>query len=437
MAKDLGDILLRKGIITSDELQQAREEEKQKSAVQESRTDAILAKLPKWLDHISLFGDARTRYEGFYVDGVNARSRFRIRARIGLTSKISDEISGTVRLATGNADDPISTNQTFERTFTRKPVNLDQAYLTLSPGETFNMEPGMIVVTAGKFGVNAYRASELLWDDDLSPEGATETVNAYSTRDGFLRGLKLNAFQWVIDEISAARDPWMFGGQVVADTAFGSVANLTLAFADFHYEDLDSVAKKFLPGGTSPNGQLTTSNRAARDASGKVTGYLSRYNIVNGGSELNFSNPIGLGVPGGVFGEVAYNTQADGRNVGFYVGAGIGSAGKDYYHDGLKNKGDWGVSYTYAWVEQDAVLSLFSYSDIDYMEASGSQKGSTNVSAHIVRADYELLQNLQLTAKTEFINALDRLAAMDSFSPATLSGNPTLVRLQVDAVLKF
>jgi hypothetical protein len=94
--------------------------------------------------------------------------------------------------------------------------------------------------------------------------------------------------------------------------------------------------------------------------------------------------------------------------------------------------GDWGVSYTYAWVEQDAVLSAFSYSDIDYVQSGGTQKGSTNVTAHIVRGDYMLFPNLQLTAKVHFINVLDR-----SSSNAALVGNPTLFRTQLDATLKF
>jgi len=47
-AKDLGDILLQKGLITQDDLNQAREEEKQKAAAEESRRDSIVSKLPKW-----------------------------------------------------------------------------------------------------------------------------------------------------------------------------------------------------------------------------------------------------------------------------------------------------------------------------------------------------------------------------------------------------
>src|SRR6266481_5217985 len=81
-AKDLGDILLKKGLITEEELKQAREEEKQKSAAEESRRDAIVAKLPKWLEMITPFGDLRTRYEGFYADNLHARTRYRLRARV-------------------------------------------------------------------------------------------------------------------------------------------------------------------------------------------------------------------------------------------------------------------------------------------------------------------------------------------------------------------
>jgi hypothetical protein len=456
-AKDLGDILLEKGVITPEELREARQEEKQKAAAeeqkaaaeekrneaaQESRTEAILARLPKWLDRITIFGDVRTRFEGFYANKLEARNRFRLRARLGVTSRISDEIAGTVRLATGNEKDPISTNQTLDNTFTRKPINLDQAYLTLTPGKTFHLQPGIFTVTGGKFGVDAYRVSELLWDDDLSPEGATETASLFQRKEGFFRSLKLNAFQWIVDEVSAGDDPWMFGGQAVVDTVFGNTAAMTSAIADFRYQELNAVAAKFLePTSKNYNNQLATSNRLTYDATGKITGYASNFNIFNANTDLDFPDPAGLGIPAGVFGDFAWNTEASsGRSLGFYIGFGIGEAGKDYYHDGLKNQGDWGVSYTYAWVQQDAVLSLFSYSDLDYVQAKATQRGSTNVGAHILRFDYELLPNLQLTAKSEFINALNLSSASavnSSGMQTALAGNSTLTRIQLDAAYKF
>jgi hypothetical protein len=430
-AKDLGDILVQKGLITPEELREAREEEKQKPAAEESYRAAIAAKLPKWLEVITPFGDVRVREEGFYAQDLNARTRFRLRARVGLNVNPTDEIGTTVRITSGNPDDPISTNQSFERTFTRKSINLDQAYLTIKPGKTFGLEPGWGSVTGGKFGVNAYRTSELLFDDDLSPEGATETLNLVEHRDGILRSLKLNGFQWVVDEVASAGDPWMIGGQIVSDTVIADGPKLTVAFADYHYENMNEVAQKYLePSSSSYDSQLARSNAFTKNADGKITGFASQFNIVNGGGELNFGNVLGYSA--GLFGEVAYNTQADSDGTGFAAGAGFGNSGRDWYRNSLKNPGEWAISYTYERVGQDAVLALFSYSDLDYVTSSGTQKGSTNVQASILRLDYVLFPNFQLTAKAHFINALDR-----SDANATLNGNATLARTQLDAALKF
>jgi hypothetical protein len=443
-AKDLGDILLKKGLITEDELKQAREEEKQKTAAQESLREAIVAKIPKWLEMISLFGDLRNRVEGFYGENYHAQTRYRLRARFGLTANVSEEISGTVRLATGNANDPISTNQTLTNTFTRRPVNLDWAYMTVKPGKTFGLEPGWGQIVGGKFGVNLARYSELVWDDDLSPEGATETLNLWTQREGFYRSFRINALQWIMNDASANNDSWIAGGQAVVDAAIGSTASFTASFADYNFIGMNRVAATYLsqfsdPAGTKSNpnfnNQLANSNDVVKNGS-QIIGYKTGFNIINFGSELDFPNPFGLGIPAGVFGEVANNTQADSRNTGFAIGVGIGKAQKDWYHDGLKNPGDWGVSYTWERVEKDAVVSLFSYSDINYQQNQTSQNGSTNVQASIIRFDYELFPNFQLTAKSHFINALDRSIATTNNGKA-LIGNPTLTRIQLDAVLKF
>jgi hypothetical protein len=437
-AKDLGDILLKKGLITPEELQQAKEEEKQKSAADESRRDAIMAKLPKWLQYITPFGDVRTRYESFLQNDTIARNRFRVRGRIGLVASPSDEISARVRLATGDPNNPVTRNQSFEKAFTQKPVSLDEAYLTFKPGKSFNLEPGWFTMTAGKFSANAYRVSELVWDDDLTPEGATQTLNLIDQKEGFVRGLKLNAFEWVVDELAAQEEPWMAGGQAVVDTALGTMTSWTLAFADYHYENLNQVASKFLePSSKNFNSQLANTNSFVKDPNGKIIGFRSGFNIVSAASELNSSDPIGLGVPGGLFGELAYNTQADTKNVGCYVGVGLGYAGRDWYHNSLKNKGDWAVSYTYAYVERDAVPAMFTYDDDVYTQAKAAAIGGTNIGAHIVRFDYSPLDHLQLTLKSHIINALDDHldSSTTAFSP--YKGNPTLVRTQLDAMLKF
>ncbi len=431
-AKDLGDILVEKGLITPEELKQAREEEKQKVAAEESRRDAITAKLPAWLAMITPFGDVRVRVEGFYANDLNARTRERLRARVGLNINPSDEAGATFRITSGNPNDPISTNQSFERTFTRKSINLDQAYLTVKPGKTVGLEPGWGSILGGKMPVIAYRTSELIFDDDLTPEGAQEQLNLVEHREGWLRGVKLNGFQWVVDETNGAGDPWMIGGQALADFAIDDGPLITFAFADYSYQDMDKIARKYLEKSSSSfNDQLAISNSLTRDADGKIRGFDSNFNVIQVAGEVNIPN-IWKTYGFGVFGELAQNTAADHRGTGFEVGTGFGSSGRDWYHNNLKTPGQWAVSYTYARVEQDAVPAMYAYSDAEYVTAAGSIRGSTNIQASIFRFDYVLFPNFQLTAKAHFINSLDR-----EHASAATEGNATLIRTQLDANLKF
>jgi hypothetical protein len=478
-AADLGDILLKKGLITPEELKQAREEEQEKAKAEESKLEAIMGKLPKWLDYITPFGDLRTRYEGFYENDLTARNRVRMRVRVGLNANVTDEANATVRLASGNPNNPISTNQDFTNTFDPWPINLDWAYMTLKPGKTFGIEPGWVTILAGKFAASTavYRTSELVWDEDLAPEGAAEALHLRQQREGFLRTLKLNGVQWIVNEVAAASDPWMFGGQLVTEMAPPLLDNSiawTFAVADYSYQAMNEVASKYLspwtgspspttpgcPAGSMPgcypsnpnqNTQLANSNTvtlSAPDSNGnqKVTGFANGFNILDFSTEVDFADPFGLGIPAGVFGDLAYNTKADTRNTGFYIGAGIGDAGKDWYNDRLSKPGDWGVAYTFAWVEKDAVFSMFSFSDLNWDRSftsssttNGGQIGSSNVIASIPRLDYMLFQNFQLSAKALIINALDRSLALTPFgTPLTAPfGDSTLVRMQLDAMLRF
>ncbi len=442
-ARDMCKMLRDKGVLSDVEYNECIAAQEKEEAKGESKTKEFLTtQLPVWLSKFTPLGDVRVRQEGFYENGANARNRERVRARFGFTFAPMDEVSSTVRLATGNSNDPISTNQSFENTFTGKPIHLDWAYLTVKPGKTFNLRPGLFTIMGGKMPTTVYKVSELVWDDDLSPEGATEIINFIDQKEGFFRNLRLTGVQWVVDEISNDQDPWIGGAQLATDTAIGSTATWSAGVADYHYSNMNSVAEKYFNKYTNPptntqsnssyNSSLANSNDVTKNANGLITGYKYGSNILNANSELNFANPFGIGLPAGVFGDLAYNTQASNRNLGFYVGAGIGKAGKGWYSDSLKNQGDWGASYTFARVEKDAVVSIFSYSDLAYGQAKATQSGSTNVIAHIVRFDYMLFPNFQLTAKAHAINALDV-----SESNAHLSGNSTLLRTQFDATLKF
>lgn len=443
-ARNICEILKQKGVLSDVEYNEClAEQEKDEVKTEKKAQEVVASKWPKWLDMLTPFGDLRMRQEGFYENGLIANNRWRIRARVGLNVVPTDEVSATFRLASGNPNDPISTNQTFTQEFTRKPFNLDWAYLTLKPSHTIGIDPGWVSITGGKFGVPLYRVSELVWDDDLSPEGASETVNFWDRKEGFLRGVRLNLEQWVVNQVSTQSDPAMYGAQLVTDTALGSVGTWSLAFGDYYWDHMNQVARTALnPSSSAFNSALENSNALSLMGNNTVLAFSEGFNVLNWSTEADFSNPFGVGIPAGVFGDFVYNTRADGRNTGLYVGFGLGKAQRDWYHDSLREVGDWGLSYTYLWVEQNSTVSIFTYSDLSYIQQQAQQLGGTNVIASILRFDYLLFPNFQLTAKVHFINALDPgiAVATTTSGPVTftsLNGNSTLVRTQFDATLRF
>src|SRR5262245_61591003 len=176
-----GELRQQKAIGTATQQQAERAEEQGKATDKK-----VTASIPEWVNKFTPFGDIRIRQEGFYNQPtpkatggapIHARNRTRFRWRLGVKYAYSDELSATFRLASGNPDDPISTNETLDGSFSRKNVNLDWAYLTITPGATFGMRPGLLTINAGKFPNPMFRVSELVFDDDLSPEGFNETFS--------------------------------------------------------------------------------------------------------------------------------------------------------------------------------------------------------------------------------------------------------------------
>src|SRR5262245_20625298 len=212
-----------------DDLQQQRAlgVHTQKQAEEAAQTAKLT--LPDWISKFTLFGDVRFRFEGFYHQPyledqkVTARNRERVRARLGLRFAYSDELSATIRAASGNINDPISPNETLTGDFSRKNLNLDWAFFTFTPGQTFNIRPGVFSVTAGKFPNPIFKTDEMVFDEDLSLEGVSESFQFLDKPRGPLDQVKLHLAQWTFAEVANASDGWMFGGQLNPTWHFGNV----------------------------------------------------------------------------------------------------------------------------------------------------------------------------------------------------------------------
>lgn len=428
-----------------DELQKQVDQQKaigqatQKQAAQAAEDAAATSKTVaaaqpsfQWADQMkkfTLFGDLRTRFEGFYhqphlgpVDGesrqvVTARNRERIRARIGLRYTYSDELSATVRIATGNPDDPISTNDDLGGVFNRKHVNLDWAYLTFTPGKTFGLRPGVVSVDAGKFPSPLFRPGEMVWDEDLAPEGLNENVNVLDKPMGDLDQLRLHLIQWTVNEVSNGQDTWIVGGQV---NPVGHVGNVELeaGAGQFFYVNPDPIAvaantNSKLNVGLSQQTLGNTNVLETATVSGKktITGFAGAFNLTNLNLQATLPNVL-WGQPLRVFTDYVYNWGASTDDAqGVSAGARLGT---------LKARGDWSVAGFYEYLGQEAAMAAFSWSDFGF--------GGTNLQGPVFRLDYQLLDPLTIGVGGSFTTLINRPAGVK---------NQTMERMQADAMVKF
>src|SRR5258707_2791445 len=115
-------------------------------------------------------GDVRIRYEAFNGGTLDtARNRERYRLRLNAIAKLSDDWSAGVTLASGDVANQLSANQTLTGFFARKPIAIDKAFVQFTPSRL-----KLLTITGGKFAYTWYR-TEMVFDDDLSPEGLSES----------------------------------------------------------------------------------------------------------------------------------------------------------------------------------------------------------------------------------------------------------------------
>lgn len=316
-----------------------------------------LDSLYKAFGNITFSGDFRVRYEGFFNQGFDAptqspdRNRLVVRARLQLAGRINKNLDYGLRLATGSFTNPIGTNQTATDFFNRKPVGFDNYFIR------YDSKPDQgvgVTLQAGKFDY-PWKRTELTFDNDLQPEGAAETI--YYKGKNFLKDARIIAFQLPFNEVSAGKDSGLFGGQLQA-TVGKDDFGFTGAVTYLNFNQADAIARALSKPSTQVGGGLEfgTTNRVRRDAMGNIIGFVSNYNIVEFLGEGRYTKykkfPITV--------VLDYTRNLSERldklkeRNGYWAELKVGST---------KEKGDIQFGYLFNRIEQDAVLSVFNYSD--------------------------------------------------------------------------
>jgi hypothetical protein len=282
---------------------------------------------PSWIGHLTLFGDVRVRDESRFFDknnnlefinvgAINSGAPYNIgqnnnvlppilnstkdrnitnfRARFGLTDQIDEDLTATIRLASGSDNQPVSTNQTLGNYFNKDGVWLDQAYIAYTPHLGF----ADANITVGRMP-NPFVKTDLVWDSDVNLDGIAVSLNRTFLKDQDGQGLNVRVtggafpLSYVADDFPTngedkagmGSNKYVFAGQIGADWIHNRY-DLSLNAAFYDYENVQ--------GDLSPS----CSNQAAfctTDAS--RPGYMQKGNTLFALRNLNFPDPSDVSEP--------------------------------------------------------------------------------------------------------------------------------------------
>jgi len=348
--------LVEKGILTVSDAQEIR---KEMNSPQQSENDKGFEKkisevakkaLPDSSSNWKWGGDIRLRNEYRNRTGSGADvNRQRIRFRYGFEGKVTDQLKASARLVTGsisattgNPNDPVSTNQSFNTSFNKKPFLLDQAYVEYAPEL-----PGLneAKLTGGMIPNPFWTVGPLVWDDDLAFDGAAIHLAKHIGPASLFLNSGLFSLQ---TDISEAASLWSIqsGGSIQpfkgdSREALGQL-KFTAALAYYDYKNV-----------TNPLSESTAITMAG-GYKGNTSG-IRDLNLLNPSLELatQFN-----GVPAGLFTDWVHNTSSRDNNGGFQLGLRAGKAKTPF-----SLKDGWEAGYYFERVEPDATFGAFTDSD--------------------------------------------------------------------------
>ena len=417
----------------------------------------------------SFTGDFRLRDEPFFGGPANQsldQNRERFRLRFNINAKLNDDFSGGFSLASGDINDPTSTNQTATGFYARKAIAIDKAFVDYSPHEFHSL-----TLIGGKFGYPWYN-TELTWDKDLNPEGVAQTL-VFNLDTPALKKIAFVGFELPFSQVA---DVSLTNQSLVASVVYGGQVQTIWQLAKwlkfgaysgfYNYHNADPIALALakassknpqtpltglLPlgtGNTVQNSIVTTTatNEVTVAGTSYATGvtsvsnaqFASKFGLFDSLARFDIITPSDKW-PIAFIGDYVQNTEAC-ANVDHILPA-PANTGSIHYTQSTnfscdpnqrrgywgevqvgraQKRGDWQFDYTRMFIEREAVLSNFDYSDI--------RQGS-NVTEHRAIVIYEVHPNVQLS----FTGLFGRPLNFGGTKPP----EDFLKRLQFDVIYTF
>jgi len=340
-------------------------------------------KLLETLQRVSWFGDMRLRYEivdrasdnstANDADGHLDTDRARIRFRFGARAHVYEDLDFVFRLSTGGDTASTSGNTTLDGTFGNEAISLNLAY------GSWELLSGL-TVQGGKVK-NPFMKSEVVWDNDVNPEGLSEI---YQKKSGDST-LQFVAGQYIVEETDRKNNidsddvvllAWQ--AQLHQKTKAGKF-KFAVAWYDYHHltDQGSAITKQLGSGDGQRNSQVTGTD-------------VNTTNMQTLDFMADWSSPVG-NKHGNLFYEYAVNTDADAPAGNNTIAQNLDTAwqlGFKFGDRNVKKAGQWQIKILYRVVQQDAVF----YALTD----SSFHQGGTNAKGIELGVNYATRKGMQL-----------------------------------------
>ncbi len=352
----------------------------------------------------SIAAAGQNAFEDVDVDNV----RFRGRARLAVTSDITDSITAGVRIATGNTSDLVSETQTFDGT-APYTFGVDEAYIRFDERNAQRFP--WLTVVGGRFENPYLTPTNLIFHRDLTFTGASAT-GRFGLGDGSAdqSHLFVTFGAHPVEEIQfTADDKWLAAAEGGAFLRWGGGQNIRVAGAFYDYFN---VTGRLNPPGssvfnyTAPQFERQGNTYFDISNSGSTTNNLfalaAKFRLVN----LNavYALPVGpytFGVVADAVRNVGYNSAQVETNVGHYVAPRINGyqAEVSFGDPTTLVAGAWRGTIGYRYLQRDAVIDGFTDSDFHW--------GGTDAEGYYLVGDVGLANRVWVRVRYMSSNAID------------------------------
>ncbi|QJD30269.1 putative porin [Methylococcus geothermalis] len=412
----------------------------------------VPAALPDWVNRFKLFGDFMVRSENQFFGSSNRPNTYfnwpainaaggitqlgdpyrnttndfnlwKLRMRLGLEAKITDELQAQIRLTTSNQYSPISTNQVMGQYGTGYQVQLDRAFLQYDYLDDKGQD--WVTLWAGRMA-NPWFSTDNTFDPDLNFEGFSGTfrfpfghdynaeVIAYHVvstagRQQFNWGytkpneayLTLGAFPLEQDTLFGA-SKYLWAAQGGMDYLFNRNNRFKIGVAYYDYNNTqarrdplgstkyDWTAPQFF---TQGNSLARISNDLNSSTEPRLVGLASKFEIFDVTATYDYTGFYPQHVM--LIGSYSHNFGFDQQQIYNTLGEDLQprtnafEARFEVGEPNIQRFGDWNVWLAYKYLEADSVLDAFTDSNFHAY-------GGTNAKGWELAGNYAIANNTWL-----------------------------------------